>query len=168
MPFVEMERMRPECRVWAFNAGRTLDREQEKMIEKRLREFLSQWSAHGSPLEAGYRIVEDHFLLVAVDQDVSAPSGCSIDAMTRFLKELGEEMELDFLDAPPCCYRDEENNVRCVSREEFAELVEKGEVDESTRVFDLTVPTVGAVRSEGFERKLAGSWYEKAFFGVSA
>lgn len=167
MPFIEIESMRDECRLWAFNAGRALGEAEEKQIESRLREFLGQWAAHGSPLDAGYQIVEDHFLLVAVDQDVSAPSGCSIDAMTRFLKELGEEMSLDFLDAPPCCYRDGDE-VRCVSREEFAAMVERGSVTETTRVFDLTVPTVGAVRSEGFERKLAGSWYEKAFFGVSA
>ncbi len=167
MPFQDMEKMPESSRLWAFNTGQELTEEQKNQIEEKVHTFLSQWAAHGSALTAGYQIIEDRFLLVAVDQDVTAPSGCSIDAMTRFLRDLGVDLGLDFLDAPPCCYRDGDAIVS-VSREEFARAVESGALTNETRVFDLTVPTIGALLAGGFERDFAGSWYERAFVGVSA
>ena len=151
-----------EARLWVFNTGEAISPDMRERLQREVENFLAGWAAHGADLSAGFRIVEDRFLLVGVDQDVTAPSGCSIDAMTRFLRDLGREINFDILDAPPCCYREGEE-VRCVSRQHFAELAESGEVTGSTTVFDLTVTSVGDVLEGRFERPLEGSWYERAF-----
>lgn len=156
------EDLPPESRIWAFNTGVVMSAEQRTRLTTEVEQFLAGWAAHGDDLTAGYRIIEDRFLLVGVDQSATTPSGCSIDAMTRFLRDLGREIGFDILDAPPCCFR-RDGEVVCVSRDRFAELAHNGRVDTETTVFDLTVVTVGDVLAGGFERKLAGSWYEKAF-----
>ena len=36
------------------------------------------------------------FVAVVVDENITPPSGCSIDASVKFLKELGAELDVDF------------------------------------------------------------------------
>ncbi|MCE2503299.1 MAG: hypothetical protein J4G05_04465 [Chlorobi bacterium] len=150
------------AQLWAFTSGYPLSEEQKEFVENRVREFLGGWAAHGTELTASTLILHNRFLLIGVDQDQTGPSGCSIDAMTRFLRELGKEIDVDFLDAPNCCYRDGET-IRCVDRITFGSLANKGAVDSETTVFNLTVPSVGELRAGSFEQRAGATWYAKAF-----
>ena len=150
------------ARLWAFTSGRDLSEGERQTVESAVHDFLGGWAAHGADLTASAEILHNRFLLVGVDQDQTAPSGCSIDAMTRFLRELGSEIGIDFLDAPNCSFRDGEE-ICSVDRLTFKKLAEEGKVDGETTVFDLTVPTVGDLREGKFETAAEKTWYAKAF-----
>ena len=166
MPFVSFDSLPSTARLWAFAAPRTLTSIETESLAEEVRTFLGGWAAHGDALTAGLTIVENRFLLVGVDQASTAPSGCSIDAMVRFLKDYSDRHDIDLVDAPSCCRRTT-SGIVCESRESFASLVVSGAISDDTTVFDLTAASVGDVREGRFERPFAGSWYEKAFAPVT-
>lgn len=162
MSLVSFEKLPGHARLWAFTSGNELTAEQRDAVESGVREFLSGWAAHGAALTAGFDLLHNRFLVVGVDQDETAPSGCSIDAMTRFLKGLRERIGVDFLDAPDCCFR-VGDEIRCVDRTRFRELAKNHEVGEETTVFDLTVPRVEDLTGGRFETSAGSTWFARAF-----
>ncbi|MGE3801000.1 MAG: hypothetical protein AB7H80_08275 [Candidatus Kapaibacterium sp.] len=162
MGLTNFNQLPDHARLWAFTSGQKLSEDQQQLVEATVREFLDGWAAHGADLTAGAEIVHDRFLLVGVDQDLTAPSGCSIDAMTRFLRDFGNKIGVDFLDSPNCSFRIGEE-ITSVDRATFRKLAEEGKVDSDTTVFDLTVPTVGDLRAGKFETSADKTWYAKAF-----
>lgn len=159
---LSFDQLPDNARLWAFASGTDLSEQEQEFVQQHVGEFLSGWAAHGAPLTAGLTLLHNRFLLVGVNQDETAPSGCSIDAMTRFLKQVREQTGIDFLDAPHCCFRSDDT-VRSVDRKTFRQLAEEGTVDAETIVFDLTTATVGDVRARKFETAAADTWYAKAF-----
>lgn len=125
--------------------------------------FLDQWAAHGVALRSARVVREGRFLLIGVDVDAEAPSGCSIDALVGRLRELGEELGVTFIDHAPVWFR-EEASVRTVTRSEFRALATAGVVSPTSQIFDTTLTTVGQARNGSLERPAAESWHGKAFF----
>src|SRR5688572_6069689 len=115
MGLISFPELPDSARLWIFNAERPLTRDENDTLRTHLESFLGQWAAHGSQLTVGYQILHDRFLMVGVDDRMVGPSGCSIDAMTRFLVQAGAQLGIDFLNAPDVCYREGEE-IRCVDR----------------------------------------------------
>src|SRR5207253_8595983 len=76
-------------RIWIFAADRTLSAAESSELLAALDTYLATWKAHGAPVQAGRELRYDQFLIIAADPQVTAPSGCSIDDMTRTMKALG-------------------------------------------------------------------------------
>ena len=125
--------------------------------------FLEQWAAHGHPLLSGRELREGRFLLVGVDIDAEAPSGCSIDALMGRLRDLGAEMGATIIDHAPVWYRDGDD-VRTVSRADFRALAGEGSVGPGTRVFDTSLTRVEQARGGELERPASETWHGRAFF----
>lgn len=86
----------PESKVWIYTADRFLDETDQGLIAQAMALFLPQWAAHGDSLFGDFVIVEDRMLVLAVDESKISASGCSIDTSVRFIKELGEKINVDF------------------------------------------------------------------------
>jgi hypothetical protein len=156
--------MPDDARLWVFAAPDTLDERQEGWLREHVGEFVEGWVAHGAPVAGAFELVDDRFLLVAADERATGVSGCSIDALTRTLKQAERELGTSLLDAASrVWYRDPSGEVRAAPRAEFRERVRAGEVAGDTPVFDNTAPTVGAVRRGEWERPMRESWHAKAF-----
>ncbi len=125
------------------------------------------WMAHGAPLRSGRELVDRQFLLVGVDVDAEAPSGCSIDALVNRLRALGADLGVTVVDHAPVWFRDGAE-IRSVGRAEFRALAKEGAFGPDVRVFDTTLTTVGQVREGLLERPAAESWHGRAFFAEHA
>jgi hypothetical protein len=68
------------------------------IIGEKTKEFLSQWTAHGAELEAGFEIRYNRFIVIGLNQSNASASGCSIDASVNFIQSLEKELGLDLLD----------------------------------------------------------------------
>jgi hypothetical protein len=163
MPRIPFEDLPPTSRLWIFPAERPLSRQEEEELLARADAFLDQWAAHGVPLTCARDWRFGRFLLVGVDEASEPPSGCSIDAMTRVLKDLGDEMGLTFLDRAPIMFRDGQE-IRRVSRAQFKALAQAGEVDLDTPVFDNAVTRLSDVEGGQWEKPAGESWHRQAFF----
>ena len=163
MPRKPLTDLPDESRVWIFGADRPLTDAEADRVGSAVDEFLETWTAHGHPLTSGGEWRYGRFLLVAVDERSVPPSGCSIDAMVRALKALGEESGFDMVDNAPVWYRDANGELRRVARPVFAASVQDGAVDGDTVVFDNTVTRLGQVRSGRWETRAGLSWHARAF-----
>lgn len=163
MPQIAFESLPDHGRVWVFPASRPLTADEADRLLAEVDAYLEGWAAHGAPLRSGRELREDTFLLIGVDEDASAPSGCSIDALVNRLEALATELGIRLVDHAPVWYRDGDA-VRSVSRPDFRALVREGVVDASTPVFDTTLTRISALRSGGLERSARDAWHGKAFF----
>lgn len=156
--------MPDDARLWVFAAPEALSERQDEWLREHVERFVEGWVAHGAPVAGAYEVVDDRFLLVAADERATGVSGCSIDALTRTLKQAEAELGTSLLDAASrVWYRDPSGQVLAAPRAEFRERVRAGEVAGDTPVFDNTAPTVGAVRRGEWERPMRDSWHGKAF-----
>jgi hypothetical protein len=66
-------------------------------IETALQSFLEGCS-HGTSLESSYQLKYNRFIILAVNQDVQAATGCSIDSSVEFIQSLEQKYSVDLLD----------------------------------------------------------------------
>jgi hypothetical protein len=163
MPRIPFEELPDHGRLWVFPLTRDLTDEERASTLGVVDAFLDQWAAHGVPLRSGRRLADGRFLLVGVDIDAEAPSGCSIDALVNRLRAHGTELGVSFIDHAPIWFRSPDG-VRMVSRAEFRALVEEGVATPDTRVFDTSLTKVAQVRGRGLERPASDCWHGRVYF----
>lgn len=83
-------------RVWLYLADHKLDATEAHFLNEKLKLFLNSWSAHNKKLRCDGTLLFSQYLILAVDEDVESASGCSIDSSVRFVKSLGQELNVDF------------------------------------------------------------------------
>lgn len=147
------------ARVWIYQSDRPFGSHEVELIKAKTHSFIDQWAAHGSSLMAGFDLIYDWFLVIAVDEKIAAASGCSIDASVRFMKELGNELNIDFFDRLNVLYRDHEGNIQKVRLTDFDKHLASGGIDESTIVFNNLVENVGLYKSS-WEVPVLESWHQ--------
>lgn len=86
------------ARVWVYQANRQLTDSEAITVKKYLEPAINQWAAHGASLLASATVLHNRFVVIALDENQNAASGCSIDTSTRWLKELGDVINIDFFD----------------------------------------------------------------------
>lgn len=155
----DLERLPPDARLWVFGSDRALTPEEAGRLTENLDRFIRRWTAHSAELTAAFTLLEDRFVLVAVDESRVAASGCSIDTLIHELEELERILDVRLLDGRLVWYRDPSGAIASCDRGEFRRLGEGGQVDHQTSVFDLTIDRLGVWRSGLFERPAADSWH---------
>ena len=163
MPRIAFDELPADARVWIFSAARELTETEQARLLAEVDAFINQWGAHAVPLTAGRNLVYGQFLFIAVDQRAAGPSGCSIDALVRRMKELQKEIDVELVNHAPVLFRQGEAIAR-VPREAFVRLADAGEVGLETTVFNNTLTSLGEVRAGRWEVPAADSWHARAFF----
>jgi hypothetical protein len=159
MPLVRIEDLPDSARTWVFGADHDLDESATDLLLREVDRFLSQWHAHGEPLTAA-RDWNGRFLTIAVDQSTAGASGCSIDGLFRSLKALEPRLGASLVTSGLIFYRGRKGGIEAVDREQFTDLGAEAKIGRDTRVFDLTVTTLGEWRAR-FELNAEDSWHAK-------
>ena len=95
--YVPFEDLPEESRVWIYQSNRKFSDAEFTEIENDLKTFLEGWAAHGTSLESSYQLKYNRFIVLAVNQDVQAATGCSIDASVEFIQALEKKYEWDYI-----------------------------------------------------------------------
>lgn len=85
-----------QSRVWLYLADRPMDDTELNFAYEKLELFLSGWAAHNKKLSCDGTILFSQYLILSVDESVENASGCSVDSSVRFVKTLGQELNIDF------------------------------------------------------------------------
>lgn len=149
-------------RVWIFQANRFLNDSEIALIKKTMNDFIPNWASHGNELYGGFECLNNLFLVVAVDESKSPASGCSIDSLTRVIKDLGAQLNIDFFNRLNIAYENENNQLELVSMNDFKRLYLAGNVTSDTIVFNNLVQNRGEFNSN-WRTSVKNSWHANLF-----
>lgn len=159
--FVPFEELPPESRIWIYQSSRKFTDVEVSEIEGELVAFLTQWSAHGASLEASYAIRYNRFIIIAVNQEVQANTGCSIDASVAFIQKLEQKYGVDLLDKMNVAFKQGEF-ITYKTLLEFKKLAKDKSVSANTIVFNNLVNTIEEW-NESWEIPANESWHSRFF-----
>jgi len=148
-------------KIWIFPAARPLSSDEKNAVEDRLQTFFSKWASHGAPVPAAGAVLDEQFVVVAVD-DSLAPSGCSIDSLFREVKVIERDFQIPLLDASRVFAR-RDDRILALTRQEFRREAGEGRIESSTEVYDTTAETLGEIRSGRWRRPAEQSWHKEMF-----
>jgi len=83
-----------ESRIWIYASENALTEDQQSHILTYIAEDLKGWNAHKVPLTAGVTILENHFIVIALDENKNGASGCSIDTLQKTIQELEKDLSI--------------------------------------------------------------------------
>jgi len=81
-------------RIWLYASEKALTTDQQNHILTYIAEHLKGWNAHKVPLTAGVTILENHFIVIALDENKNGASGCSIDTLQKTIQELEKDLSI--------------------------------------------------------------------------
>lgn len=145
-----------DYRVIIYPASRSFTPKESKVITEKLYDFLSTWAAHGKPLSSSFKIEKNQFIVVCVDEEKEAASGCSIDALGQVMKAIDEEFQLGLFDRMKASFV-ENGEVKTLKLQDFRKGLRDGEISSDIQVFDFSKNTYVAFLSD-FLLPLKRSW----------
>jgi len=146
-------------RVWIYQANRSFTETEQEDISNKLNVFLTQWTAHGSNLQAGYEIKYKRFIIIALDQNLNSASGCSIDASVRFIQKLEQNYNVDLLDKMNVSYKQGEY-IAYKTLLDFRKMAKQKAVSKNTIVFNNLVTNIAEYK-ENWEVPASESWHNR-------
>ncbi|WP_019671450.1 hypothetical protein [Eudoraea adriatica] len=135
---VNFDSLTETARVWIYQANRSFSEEELVEISTALDRFVSEWTAHGSDLKAGYEIKYKRFIVIALDQDYASASGCSIDASVHFIQQLEKEYNVDLLDKMNVSYK-QGTYIAYKTLQDFKKMAKDKAISKNTIVFNNLV-----------------------------
>lgn len=143
-------------RIWVFQSIRPFTSEEKEIITQKLQHFMSDWNAHGAELLAAYELPYDQFIVVGVDENQSAASGCSIDKLTKLVRGIDDEFQMELLNRMLVAYA-KESAISVEKLSVFKQQVKDGDLKNDITVFNNGVATMKEFRAN-WELPLAESW----------
>ena len=123
-----------DSRIWIFQANRKFSTEEKEIINSKLNNFIADWNAHGAELLADFELPYDQFIVVGVDENQATASGCSIDKLTKIVREIDADYSFDLLNRMLVSYENEEE-VFIEKLPTFKQKVKEGEI-KNVKVFN--------------------------------
>ncbi|MGA9211106.1 hypothetical protein [Kaistella sp.] len=145
-----------DYRVIIYPASRTFTPKESKVITEKLYDFLATWAAHGKPLSSSFKIEKKQFIVVCVDEEIEAASGCSIDSLGGIMREIDHEFQLGLFDRMKATFV-ENNEIKTMKLQDFRNGLKNGEISQNIEVFDFSKNTYLAFLSD-FLLPLRRSW----------
>ncbi|MDM1072741.1 hypothetical protein HX001_09580 [Empedobacter brevis] len=123
-----------DSRIWIFQANRKFSVEEKQAITAKLNNFIADWNAHGAELLADFDLPYDQFIVVGVDENQATASGCSIDKLTKIVREIDADYAFDLLNRMLVAYENEQE-VFIEKLPTFKQKVKEGEI-KNVKVFN--------------------------------
>lgn len=158
---VSFDNLSDEARVWIYPSSRPFKDNEVSEITQKLSAFLAQWTAHGASLQAGFTMPYNRFIVIALDQNEQAATGCSIDSSVHFIQELEKEFDVVLLDKMNVSFKQGEY-ITYKPLADFKTLVKNKSVTENTPVFNHLVLNKREFLAE-WEVPAKDSWHARYF-----
>ncbi len=148
------------ARIWVYQTNKNLTDLQVQTIEQFLENQINAWAAHGADLAGSVQVLYNRFVIVAVDEMQNQVSGCSIDASTRWLRELGADLNIDFFDRSVAFLKN--NQLQTVEIGKIKSLVTDEILTPETLIFNNLVPNIQEFKNN-WNVKASDCWMKRYF-----
>jgi hypothetical protein len=159
--YIPFQQLPPHSRIWIYQASRPLTTAEVEALQPVLTQFVTEWTSHGQRLQASAQVFHHQFLVIANDEDVNSPSGCSIDASVRFVKQLEQQLNISFFDRTQLAFL-QQDKVVVVPLKALKAEVGAGALTPETLYFDNTVSTAGQLQ-QAWPRRAQETWLSRYF-----
>lgn len=156
IPFNELP---DSSRVWIYQANRSFTETELQEITSQLEQFITAWTAHGANLKASFEIRYKRFIIIALDQELNAATGCSIDASVNFIQKLEKDYDVDLLDKMNVSYKQGEY-VAYKPLLDFRKMAKEKAVSPNTIVFNNLVNNKAEYLND-WEVPASESWHNR-------
>jgi hypothetical protein len=156
---VDFKALPETSRVWIYQANRSFTDTEIEEISSRLDNFIENWTAHGSDLQSGYSIKYKRFIVIGLNQNLNAATGCSIDASVYFIQQLEKDYNVDLMDKMNVSYKQGEF-VAYKSLSDFRKMAKQKAVSKNTIVFNNLVTNISEF-NENWEVPASESWHNR-------
>ena len=130
---VDFDILPDNSRIWIYAAEQKLTNDKEDYILNQISAYLQNWEAHKVPLTAGVSILENHFIVVALDQRENEASGCSIDTLQNKIQDIESELSISLLNRLNIFCRIDDA-IECIPTSRLTD-----NVDKDTFFYDITI-----------------------------
>jgi len=158
---VEFKSLPEQSKIWIYQSNRRFTDDELVLVSGKTSEFLKQWAAHGTGLQAGFEIKYERFIVIAVNQEEQSATGCSIDASVRFIQELEQELGIELLDKMNVAFK-QGDFVNFKTLLDFKTMAKSGAIGKKTIVFNNLVTNI-AEYNENWEVPALESWHSRFF-----
>lgn len=159
--YIPFHQLPPQSRIWIYQSSRPLTDSEVEELQPVLTRFITEWTSHGQRLQASAQIFHNQFLVIANDEDVNSPSGCSIDASVRFVKDLEQQLQVSFFDRTQLAFL-QDDQVVVVPLKTVKEAVSAGKLKPESLYFDNTILTAGQLQ-QTWPRQAKETWLNRYF-----
>ena len=159
--YVPFENLPEESRIWIYQSNRKFSDLEFAEIDSALRQFIDDWSAHGTSLESSFELKYNRFIILAVNQEVQAATGCAIDASVQLIQELEKKYAVDLLDKMNVTFK-LGDHIAHKSLIDFKKMAKEKAVTSKTIVFNNLIHTKGEFE-EFWEVPAEESWHSRFF-----
>jgi hypothetical protein len=156
---VDFNTLPETSRVWIYQANRSFSANELEEIKSKLDTFVENWSSHGKGLQAGYEIKYKRFIVLALNQELNAATGCSIDDSVSFIQQLEKDYNVDLLDKMNVSYKQGEY-VAYKPLTDFRKMAKEKAVSKNTIVFNNLVTNIAEFK-ENWEVPASESWHNR-------
>lgn len=168
--FIPFDQITPDARLWVYQASRALTAAEVTAIDTAIRPALEAWAAHGHPLLASAQVVNNRFLLLAVDEGAGLPSGCSIDSSVRTVQAIGGQLSrdgeaVDFMDRS-ATYLAADGSVQALPLPAIKAAVADGALTPDTPVFNTLIKTKAEYLAQ-WQVPARSTWLKRYFIPAS-
>lgn len=145
-------------RVWTFIISKPLSKEELNSLFELGQKFVLGWTAHEQQLTASFEIFEEKIIIVKVNEAITEASGCSIDKLTRFIKETEKQFSIELLNRLLVAYKTNKG-VEIVHSSKIKELLEQTKISENTIIYNTSVSDQSGLNN--WEQELKNTWLSK-------
>jgi hypothetical protein len=158
------ENMPDTSRIWIYQANRNILESEIQTISSVLNEKMDGWAAHGASLLSAFKIFHNRFVVLALDENQNAASGCSIDASTHWFKELGAELNINFFDRSIAYLVD--NEIHTVDLLGIKKAVSEELIIAESIIFNNLINILSDFE-QNWQMRASKSWLKKYFVPAS-
>lgn len=153
---IDFDILTDKSRIWIYASESKLTEEQQCYILNNMYNYLREWNSHRLPLEAGVKIIDNHFIIVALDETKKEASGCSIDTLQHQIQKIENNLSISLLNRL---------NIFCILNDEIVCIPSidlKNHVDRNTLFYDLTIQRKSQISS--FIKPISEGWCARLIY----
>jgi hypothetical protein len=159
--YIPFENLPLESKIWVYQSNRKFTDDEFSEIEIAVKSFVENWEAHNISLESSFLLKYNRFIIFAVNQEVQAATGCSIDKSVQFIQDLEKKYSVDLLDKMNVTFKNGEF-VAHKTLIEFKKMAKDKAVTGATIVFNNLVNNIEEF-NDSWEVAAEDSWHSRFF-----
>ena len=153
-----MNNFPPESKCWIYAANRILSKSEIAFIKESGSHFVQNWTSHQKQMHAMMEVIHHLFIVIALDESQADISGCGIDKSVAWIKQIGEELKINFFNRMQIEMQMEDKSFKIVNKEEIVMLYKNKSINQHTLFANKNINNLGSFQ-QSFYVKLEDTWF---------